>query len=68
MGCVGNRGLDPADAVVTAVALEEIALIAFHTMALEPGQQGIEDWLLKRHYFRKHGDAAYYGQPDKRPE
>lgn len=56
-------GLDPADAVVTAVALEEIALIAFHTVALDPGQQGIEDWLLERHHSRKHGHAAYYGQP-----
>lgn len=54
-------GLDPEEAVYNAVALEEIARMAFYTVLL--GQAaGIEQDLLDRHFKRKHGSYAYYGQ------
>lgn len=54
-------GLDPEEAVYNAVALEEIARMAFYTVLL--GQAaGIEQDLLDRHFKRKHGRHAYYGQ------
>ena len=54
-------GLDPEEAVYNAVALEEIARMAFYTVLL--GQaSGIEQDLLDRHFKRKHGRYAYYGQ------
>ena len=54
-------GLDPEEAVYNAVALEEIARMAFYTVLL--GQaSGIEQDLLDRHFKRKHGMYAYYGQ------
>lgn len=55
-------GRDAADAVHNAVVLESVARMAVHTMALQPGSQGISQALLDRHYFRKHGAKATYGQ------
>lgn len=56
-------GTDPANAVHNAVVLEECAMMAWHNLALsgctiEPMQQE----LLDKHYLRKHGVNAYYGQ------
>jgi len=54
-------GLDTEEAVYNAVALEEISRIAFYTVTL--GQTiPVDDYLLKKHYERKHGTYAYYGQ------
>lgn len=54
-------GIDPANAVYNAVALEEIARIAFYTVLL--GQkEPVDQFLLDKHFLRKHGDKAYYGQ------
>jgi L-ribulose-5-phosphate 4-epimerase len=50
------------DAVHNAVVLEEIAMVAMHTVHLKPDCTSIEQVLLDRHYFRKHGSNAYYGQ------
>ncbi len=55
-------GVDPMDAVHNAVVLEEIAFMNFHTMLLEPGIPPMQQELLDRHYLRKHGANAYYGQ------
>jgi L-ribulose-5-phosphate 4-epimerase len=55
-------GKDAADAVHNAVVLESVARMAVHTMALQPGTRGISQALLDRHYFRKHGARATYGQ------
>lgn len=55
-------GNSPAEAVHNAVALEEIARMAMETLALNPGQPAIPDALLKRHFQRKHGPNATYGQ------
>ncbi|NUM53084.1 MAG: L-ribulose-5-phosphate 4-epimerase AraD [Candidatus Hydrogenedentes bacterium] len=49
-------------AVENARVLEEIAHLALHTLALNPSQTDIAAHLLDKHFFRKHGDTAYYGQ------
>ncbi len=55
-------GTDPANAVHNAVVLEEVAFMAFHAMALTPGLPPMQQELLDKHYLRKHGPGAYYGQ------
>ena len=58
-------GVDPQDAVHNAVVLEEVAFMAFHAMMIEPGLPPMQPELLDRHYLRKHGAHAYYGQTKK---
>ena len=55
-------GKDPMDAVHNAVALDEVAYINFHTLLLEPHIPSMQQELLDKHYLRKHGANAYYGQ------
>jgi L-ribulose-5-phosphate 4-epimerase len=55
-------GADPMDAVHNAVVLEEVACMAFHALMLEPGIAPMQKELLDKHYLRKHGANAYYGQ------
>jgi L-ribulose-5-phosphate 4-epimerase len=55
-------GKDPANAVHNAVVLEEVAKMAARTSMLNPNAQPISQSLLDRHYLRKHGVNAYYGQ------
>ena len=55
-------GKTPEDAVMNAVVLEEIAFMNFHTLMLNPGVPDMHDELLEKHYLRKHGKNAYYGQ------
>ncbi len=55
-------GIDPMDAVHNAVVLEEVAFMNFHAMMLEPGILPMQQELLNKHYLRKHGANAYYGQ------
>ena len=54
-------GTDPENAVYNAVALEEIARMAFYTVLLGR-KEPIDKYLLDKHYLRKHGKDAYYGQ------
>ena len=49
-------------AVENAIALEAVAETAYRTVALEPAIERIGSGLLDRHFLRKHGPAAYYGQ------
>lgn len=58
-------GKDPMDAVHNAVVLEEIAFMNFHTLVLEPAMPSMQQDLLDKHYLRKHGVNAYYGQSNK---
>lgn len=54
-------GTTPADAVHNAVVLEEVARMAAISVTLaDPAE--IDRYLLDRHYLRKHGKNAYYGQ------
>ena len=55
-------GPDPAAAVCSAVVLEECAFMAFHALALAPDLPPMQRELLDKHYLRKHGPGAYYGQ------
>jgi len=56
-------GASVEEAVENAVALEAVAASAFRSLALAPGLGPIPDALLERHFTRKHGSSAYYGQP-----
>jgi L-ribulose-5-phosphate 4-epimerase len=55
-------GKDAAAAVANAVVLEEVARMAQGALALAPQQTPISQTLLDKHYLRKHGKDAYYGQ------
>lgn len=57
-----NWGQDPATAVHNAVVLEEIAQIAYHSLQLNKNLRSVEPALLNKHFLRKHGTNAYYGQ------
>jgi L-ribulose-5-phosphate 4-epimerase len=50
-------------AVQNAVILEEIARMALHTVLLNPSCEPVPDALRDKHFLRKHGPQAYYGQP-----
>jgi L-ribulose-5-phosphate 4-epimerase len=52
------------EALENAVALEVVARMALHAVALDPGIGPIQPELLARHFLRKHGSGAYYGQPE----
>jgi L-ribulose-5-phosphate 4-epimerase len=55
-------GADMDKAVEYAVVLEELAEMAIGTLQITPGQTSISQTLLDKHYLRKHGKDAYYGQ------
>lgn len=55
-------GKDPVNSVENALALEEVAKMAVFTCLLSPLQEVISPALLDKHYLRKHGKDAYYGQ------
>ena len=55
-------GKDAHDAAHNAVVLEAVARMAYRTLTLVPGHPGVSQALLDRHYFRKHGASATYGQ------
>lgn len=55
-------GLTPEEAVNNSVALEEIAKMAQRMSALGGEQTVLPEYILNKHYHRKHGPGAYYGQ------
>ena len=55
-------GIDADDAVANAIALETVAAMAHRTLVIDTDVPAIADSLLRRHFARKHGPAAYYGQ------
>jgi len=55
-------GKDPLDAVHNAVVLEEVAYMGLFAEVLTPHLPPMQQTLLDRHYLRKHGSGAYYGQ------
>jgi L-ribulose-5-phosphate 4-epimerase len=58
-------GESGAKAVENAFALEVVAEMALKALQLNPHVQPLASHLLDKHFFRKHGAAAYYGQPTK---
>lgn len=55
-------GRDANESVYHATVLEEVAAIAYYTRQLNPALARTDDYLLDKHYLRKHGKNAYYGQ------
>lgn len=55
-------GTDPENAVHNAVVLEELAFMALQTEFLNPDVRPMQQELLDKHFLRKHGENAYYGQ------
>ena len=58
-------GKDPHEAVHNAVVLEEVAKMAYQTELINPKVQPAPQELQDKHYYRKHGANAYYGQDTK---
>jgi L-ribulose-5-phosphate 4-epimerase len=55
-------GSTPEKAVYNSIILEELAKIAFFTLQINPNAPRLKDSLIKKHFERKHGTDAYYGQ------
>jgi L-ribulose-5-phosphate 4-epimerase len=55
-------GKTPAEAAHVAVIVEEVAAMAFQTIAANPKARAISQHLHDKHFLRKHGTGAYYGQ------
>jgi L-ribulose-5-phosphate 4-epimerase len=69
MVLIGNHGpftwgKDARKAVYNSKVLEEIALMAYMTLQINPNAPRLKEALIKKHYERKHGKDAYYGQED----
>lgn len=58
-------GENAEQSVKNAVVLEEVAKMALLTELINPDVQRADDFLLDKHFLRKHGKNAYYGQPKK---
>lgn len=59
-------GTSPFSAVHNSVVMEEVAFMAWHAMVLNPEAKEVPSYLLDKHYFRKHGANAYYGQENNK--
>lgn len=55
-------GTDPANAVHNSVVLEELARMALYSLSINPFMKELPDYILNKHFYRKHGKDAYYGQ------
>ena len=55
-------GTDAMNAVHNAVVMEEVAFMDWHAMVINPALPNMQQCLLDKHYLRKHGKNAYYGQ------
>ena len=58
-------GTSPSNAVHNAAVLEEVAYMAYYARTLNPEINNVDSYLLDKHYYRKHGKNAYYGQEKK---
>lgn len=56
-------GATPAEAVEHAIIIEEVAALALRTEALSPQAHQAPQEIVEKHFLRKHGKDAYYGQP-----
>ncbi len=55
-------GVTPEEAIYNVIALEEIARMAYLTRMINPSAPKLNEALRKKHFHRKHGKDAYYGQ------
>lgn len=58
-------GKDAHEAVHNAVVMEEVAKMAWLARGINPQIKPIDGWLMEKHFTRKHGPNAYYGQVEK---
>lgn len=58
-------GTDAMEAVHNAIVLDTVAEMTYHTLQLNAEDVSVPQYLLDRHYYRKHGPNAYYGQNNK---
>ncbi|MFJ3457761.1 L-ribulose-5-phosphate 4-epimerase [Scandinavium goeteborgense] len=58
-------GKDAHEAVHNAVVMEEVAKMAWLAKGINPQLKPIDGWLMEKHFSRKHGPNAYYGQVEK---
>ncbi|HHT64786.1 MAG: L-ribulose-5-phosphate 4-epimerase [Caldicoprobacterales bacterium] len=58
-------GKTPAEAVHNTVVLEELAMMGYFTQALNQEIEPMDSVLLDKHFLRKHGPGAYYGQDNR---
>ena len=58
-------GATPEKAIYNAAVLEELARMAFVTRSLDPRAARLPESLVRKHFARKHGPSAYYGQPSE---
>jgi len=58
-------GKDAFNAVHNAVVMEEVAFMDYHALTLNPEHRSIQQTIMDKHYMRKHGKNAYYGQVKK---
>lgn len=59
-------GPDGRHAAENAIVLEEVARMALHTAMIDPAVERAATYLTEKHFLRKHGPGAYYGQSDPR--
>ena len=55
-------GKSAAESVYNAAVLEEVCKMAFLTLSLNPNAEALPDYIVNKHWERKHGSGAYYGQ------
>ena len=55
-------GKTAARSIYNAAVLEEVCKMAFLTLSLNPDVQALPEYIIKKHWERKHGPGAYYGQ------
>jgi L-ribulose-5-phosphate 4-epimerase len=58
-------GCDADQSVTVAITLEHVAMLAYRSIVINSSVGDIKKTLLDKHYFRKHGKDAYYGQEDR---
>lgn len=58
-------GKDAHDAVHNVVVMEEVAKMAWLARGINPQLRPIDGWLMEKHFSRKHGPDAYYGQKER---
>ena len=58
-------GKNPDDAVKNSLVLERVAKMALYSLQLNPELTNLPDYILRKHYLRKHGKDAYYGQREE---
>jgi L-ribulose-5-phosphate 4-epimerase len=58
-------GKTAEEAVYNSVVLEELAKMAILSLSIQPALKAVKKTLINKHFFRKHGSKAYYGQPKK---